>query len=94
MLNALQQFFNRALAMPEPEQERQVTLELATAALLCEIVRADYHRDPRELETLHVMLRERFALDRGAVLLRASSWSVKALGFAFSAAPGSASWRA
>ncbi|SHF14631.1 Uncharacterized conserved protein, tellurite resistance protein B (TerB) family [Modicisalibacter ilicicola DSM 19980] len=67
MLNTLQQFFNRALAMPEQAQDRRMTLELATAALLCEIVRADYHQDPRELEILRTMLQERFALGRGAV---------------------------
>ena len=46
MLDAIQQFFNRTLAAPEAAENRSLTLELATAALLCEGVRADYHTDP------------------------------------------------
>lgn len=67
MLDAIQQFFNRALAAPEDAEDRTLTLELATAALLCEIVRADYHTDPAELDALRDMLRTRFALDRASV---------------------------
>nr|WP_298414194.1 TerB family tellurite resistance protein [uncultured Halomonas sp.] len=67
MLSTFQQFFNRALVMPTQEQERRVTLELATAVLFCEIVRADYQRDPRELELLKLKLQQRFTLDDTAV---------------------------
>ncbi|WP_227368106.1 TerB family tellurite resistance protein [Halomonas sp. M20] len=67
MLSTFQQFFNRALVVPTQEQERRVTLELATAVLFCEIVRADYQRDPRELELLKRKLQRRFELDDGAV---------------------------
>lgn len=67
MLDAIQQFFNRTLAAPEVAENRSLTLELATAALLCEIVRADYHTDPMELDALRQMLQTRFALDRVAV---------------------------
>ena len=49
MLDAIQHFFQRALSVPETDGQRQVTLELATAALLCEIVRADQRTDPAEL---------------------------------------------
>ncbi|MGC3872899.1 TerB family tellurite resistance protein [Halomonas sp. GXIMD04776] len=67
MLTTLQQFFNRALAMPEQEEGRHLTLELATAALFCEIVRADYQHDPREMGLLRTVLQKRFNLDDAAV---------------------------
>ena len=69
MLEAIQQFFQRALAVPEASDSRRhrLTLELATAALLCEIVRADHHDDASELEALHGMLKARFALTDEAV---------------------------
>ncbi|WP_048308238.1 TerB family tellurite resistance protein [Halomonas sp. PR-M31] len=67
MLTTFQQFFNRALVMPAQEQDRRLTLELATAVLFCEIVRADYQRDPRELELLKLKLQRRFAMDDAAV---------------------------
>nr|WP_299240123.1 TerB family tellurite resistance protein [uncultured Halomonas sp.] len=67
MLSTFQQFFNRALVVPTQEQDRRVTLELATAVLFCEIVRADYQRDPRELELLKRKLQRRFKLDDAAV---------------------------
>lgn len=62
MLDAIQQFFQRTLNVPEADDQRQLTLELATAALLCEIVRADHHTDPEELAAWRRMLQERFAL--------------------------------
>ncbi|MDI4639008.1 MULTISPECIES: TerB family tellurite resistance protein [Halomonadaceae] len=65
MLEAIQQFFNRTLAS-SAEQEGP-TLELATAALLCEVVRADYHHDRRELDALRGMLLRHFSLDEAAV---------------------------
>ncbi|MCG7598767.1 TerB family tellurite resistance protein [Halomonas sp. McH1-25] len=66
MLDAIQQFFNRTLA-PQDGAQRALTLELATAALLCEVVRADYQTGAAEIEALRDMLRTRFALDRAAV---------------------------
>ncbi|MEC9482849.1 MAG: TerB family tellurite resistance protein [Halomonas sp.] len=67
MLEAIQNFFHRALAVPGQGAERTLTLELATAALLCEVVRADYHTDSQELDALREMLQVRFALDGAAV---------------------------
>ncbi|HET8790566.1 MAG TPA: TerB family tellurite resistance protein [Modicisalibacter sp.] len=67
MIDAIQQFFNRTLAAPDKSQDRSLTLELATAALLCEIVRADYQRETSELETLREMLQTRFSLSHEAV---------------------------
>ncbi|MHB0774217.1 tellurite resistance TerB family protein [Halomonas sp. WWR20] len=67
MLEAIQQFFSRRLAGPGMAENRSLTLELATAALLCEIVRADYHTDPSELAALRSMLQTRFALGQDEV---------------------------
>lgn len=67
MIDAIQQFFNRALAAPDESKDRPLTLELATAALLCEIVRADYQTEANELEALRVMLQTRFSLSLDAV---------------------------
>ncbi|GHA83488.1 tellurite resistance TerB family protein [Modicisalibacter luteus] len=66
MLDAIQQFFNRTLA-PQDDAQRVLTLELATAALLCEVVRADYQTGASEIDALRNMLQTRFALDRAAV---------------------------
>lgn len=67
MLDAVQQFFQRALANPASSDDRTLTLELATAALLCEIVRADYHTSDAELATLRALLMRRFGLSDEAV---------------------------
>lgn len=67
MLDAIQKFFNRSLAAPQQAKDRRLTLELATAALLCEIVRADYATDPAEMEALRKMLQVRFGLDHASV---------------------------
>ncbi|WP_043526393.1 TerB family tellurite resistance protein [Litchfieldella xinjiangensis] len=67
MLDAVQQFFQRALANPANAEDRNLTLELATAALLCEIVRADYHTSDAELGTLRALLMRRFGLSDEAV---------------------------
>lgn len=66
MLDAIQQFFNRALT-PQNDDQRVLTLELATAALLCEVVRADYQAETKELDALRSMLRKRFSLDHASV---------------------------
>ncbi|MCI0508454.1 MULTISPECIES: TerB family tellurite resistance protein [Chromohalobacter] len=44
---------------PPQLQRRQVTLELAVAALLCEIMRADYEHDPLEKALLRELLTAR-----------------------------------
>ncbi|WP_458524615.1 tellurite resistance TerB family protein [Onishia taeanensis] len=66
MLEAIQQFFHRTLVSSGQETPGP-TLELATAALLCEVVRADYEHDPRELAALRAMLLRHFSLDEVAV---------------------------
>ncbi len=62
MLDTIQRFFHQALAEPKRSQDAKPTLERATAALLCEVVRADYHNDQAELEALQHLLQRRFGL--------------------------------
>ncbi|CAM3653371.1 TerB family tellurite resistance protein [Halomonas sp. AOP12-C2-37] len=66
MLNAISDFFQRTLAQPEQRENHSLTLELATAALLCEIVRADYNTTDEELATLRTMLLTRYRLSESA----------------------------
>lgn len=66
MLNAISDFFQRTLAQPEQRENHTLTLELATAALLCEIVRADYNTTDEELATLRTMLLTRYRLSESA----------------------------
>ncbi|WP_346795884.1 TerB family tellurite resistance protein [Halomonas sp. Bachu 37] len=67
MLATIQQFFQRTLAQPDQREDRTLTLELASAALLCEVVRADYHTSEAELDALRDMLIQRYHLDDPAV---------------------------
>jgi uncharacterized tellurite resistance protein B-like protein len=67
MIDRIQQFFQQALATPEAGGAGAPTLELATAALLCEVMRADYHIDDDELATLRRLLQSRFGLEDAAV---------------------------
>ena len=67
MLNAISDFFQRTLAQPEQRENQTLTLELATAALLCEIVRADYENTDEELAALRSMLTERYRLSASDV---------------------------
>lgn len=62
MLDTIQRFFQQALAEPKRSPDPQPTLERATAALLCEVMRADYHTDQAEIEALQQMLQRRFGL--------------------------------
>ena len=67
MLNAISDFFQRSLAQPEQRENQTLTLELATAALLCEIVRADYDTTDEEFAALRLMLTERYQLSASDV---------------------------
>ena len=62
MLDAISDFFQRTLAQPEQRENQTLTLELATAALLCEVVRADYDTTDEELALLRSMLVKRYQL--------------------------------
>ncbi|MFI0473866.1 TerB family tellurite resistance protein [Halomonas sp. HMF6819] len=67
MLEAIRDFFHDALAEPERRENHHLTLELATAALLCEIVRADYEQAPEEQAALKHMLMTRYRLNEAQV---------------------------
>ncbi|WP_075881034.1 TerB family tellurite resistance protein [Vreelandella massiliensis] len=67
MLEAITHFFQRALATPEQRDNQTVTLELATAALLCEVMRADYEKSDEERVALKQMLTRRYHLSESEV---------------------------
>ncbi|HAA44760.1 MAG: hypothetical protein XD36_0849 [Halomonas sp. 54_146] len=67
MLDAISQFFQRTLSQPEQRENQTLTLELATAALLCEVMRADYDTSDAERAALRQMLVTRYRLSESAV---------------------------
>ncbi|KFC50099.1 hypothetical protein DK37_21280, partial [Halomonas sp. SUBG004] len=56
-------FFQQALSAPEQRDDQSLTLELASAALLCEVMRADYDQSDVERAALKQMLMARYRLD-------------------------------
>nr|WP_301011600.1 TerB family tellurite resistance protein [Halomonas sp.] len=66
-MDAISNFFQRALAEPEQRENRAITLELATAALLCEVMRADYDQSDAERTALKQMLTTRYHLSESEV---------------------------
>ena len=67
MLDTIQRFFQQTLAEPEGSDDPAPTLERATAALLCEVMRADYHTDETQLTALRELLISHFQLPGAAV---------------------------
>ncbi|EWG99424.1 tellurite resistance TerB family protein [Halomonas sp. BC04] len=67
MLASIARFFQEALAEPESSPDPSPTLELAAAALLCEVMRADYHTDQAQLDALRQLLKQHFHLQDAAV---------------------------
>ncbi len=67
MLASIARFFQEALAEPESSPDPAPTLELAAAALLCEVMRADYHTDQPQLDALRHLLKHHFHLQDAAV---------------------------
>ncbi|WP_290787157.1 TerB family tellurite resistance protein [Halomonas sp.] len=67
MLTSIQRFFQQVLADPEVQEDEVHTLELAAAALLCEVMRADYRVDPAQLEALRELLMSHLHLEDEAV---------------------------
>ncbi|AMD00183.1 TerB family tellurite resistance protein [Halomonas chromatireducens] len=67
MLASITRFFQEALAEPESSSDPAPTLELAAAALLCEVMRADYHTDQTQLDALRQLLQHHFHLKDAAV---------------------------
>ncbi len=67
MIDAIQRFFSEMLDAGERADAPAHTLELATAALLFEVARADYHLDDSEVALLRDQLRRRFGLEASAL---------------------------
>ncbi|UYG06009.1 TerB family tellurite resistance protein [Halomonas sp. M4R1S46] len=67
MIESLQRLFQDMMAAGEAPEKGEPTLALATAVLLCEVARADYHLDDAELARLREVLDQRFALDASAL---------------------------
>ncbi|SEM14114.1 TerB family tellurite resistance protein [Halomonas daqiaonensis] len=62
MIDSIQRFFSEMMADGGGTEQAAPTLELATAALLFEVARADYHLDDSEVALLRDQLRRRFEL--------------------------------
>lgn len=62
MIDAIQRFFNEMMADGGGTEQAAPSLELATAALLFEVARADYHLDDSEEALLRDQLQRRFGL--------------------------------
>lgn len=63
MIRAIQQFFERQIrAADQGVGDTEHALRLATAALLVEMTRADFHVDDNEREAVHSALRRVFGL--------------------------------
>lgn len=63
MLKAVLELFKQTPA----SNQNPLTVELATAALLSEIIRADRHADERELVAYKALLRQHFSLSDEAI---------------------------
>ena len=68
MLANIQRFFQQMLSEEGDGAGREApSLELAAAALLCEVIRADYEVTPDELETLRDQLRRHLSVSDEAI---------------------------
>jgi uncharacterized tellurite resistance protein B-like protein len=62
MLRAIQEFFRERIAADATGKHDQHSLQLATAALLFEMLRADYNEHPDEYAALERVLQRSFSL--------------------------------
>lgn len=69
MLTAITSFFESHFTVQEEQDEmsREQQLQLASAALMIELCKADQSIDEVEMQTLVNILRERYALDESAL---------------------------
>lgn len=67
MLRALKDIFDNLVNTEPTPEERQQALQLATAVLLVEVMRADSSKTSRERQPVAAALRQRFALDDAAL---------------------------
>jgi len=72
MLNAIREFFESHLAAPAERGDERHTIELATAALLVEVVRFDRDVEPAEREAVLRAVNAKFGLsgEEAAALVR------------------------
>ena len=62
MLNKLNRFFSTLITPPNDAQQPEHTLQLATAVLMIEVMRADAESTEAELATVTRILKQRFQL--------------------------------
>ncbi|MCM5703600.1 TerB family tellurite resistance protein [Larsenimonas salina] len=67
MFQKIQRFFDQMIVMRDAHGGTEISLELATAALLCEVVRADHAIEESEIVAMEAMLKRRFSLDEQAL---------------------------
>ncbi|MCK2183071.1 TerB family tellurite resistance protein [Halomonas getboli] len=72
MIQSLQRIFQDMMAAGAAAEKAEPGRALATAVLLCEVIRADYHLEEVELERLASLLAARFSLpqDEAQALVR------------------------
>jgi uncharacterized tellurite resistance protein B-like protein len=78
MLRAIREFFDHTVAAPRPDDDRH-TIELATAALLVEVVRADLESSEAERDAALAAVRSKFGLsaDEAATLIDLAEQEVR-----------------
>lgn len=68
MLNAITRFFETHFCQEDsPETSSEARLQLASAALMIELIRADRQFDQSETDAMLTILKERFDLDQSAL---------------------------
>jgi uncharacterized tellurite resistance protein B-like protein len=72
MLNAIREFFEGHIAAPAGRGDERHTIEVATAALLVEVVRLDHEIEPAEREAVLRAVQAKFGLggDEAETLVR------------------------
>lgn len=79
MLNSIRDFFERNIGAPASPAGERHSIELATAALLVEVVRSDADVHPSEQQVVLRAVREKFGLsdDEAQTLLRLAEEEVR-----------------
>lgn len=67
MLNKVSQFFNRLIEDEDHQPNDSISLEIACAVLLCEVMRADHHFAESEQSKLVELLQSQFHLSTETV---------------------------
>jgi len=79
MLNTIREFFERHIGAPVAPKDERHTIELATAALLFEVVRIDGEIETRERQAVHDAVGRKFGLssEEAATLARLAEEEVR-----------------